>query len=77
MGEMRGVYRVLLGKPERKRPHRRPRRRWGDTTKMDLQKVGCGVWTESNWLRLGTCECGIEPSGSINCREFHDKLKTG
>ena len=41
MGEMRGVYRVLVGKPERKRPLRRPRRRWEDNIKMDLQEMGC------------------------------------
>ena len=38
MGERRGVYRVLVGKPEGKRP----RHRWEDNIKMDLQKVGCG-----------------------------------
>jgi hypothetical protein len=38
--EIRGVYRVLVGKPERKRPLGRPRRRWEDNTKMDLQEVG-------------------------------------
>jgi hypothetical protein len=42
MGERRGVYRVLVGKPERKRPLRRPRHRWEDNIKMDLQEVGCG-----------------------------------
>jgi len=36
-----GVYRVLVGKPERKRPFGRPRRRWEDNIKKDLQKVGC------------------------------------
>ena len=40
MGERRDVYRVLVGKPEGKRPLGRPRRRWGDNIKMDLQKVG-------------------------------------
>ena len=40
MGEKRGVYRVLVGKPEGKRPLRIPRRRWVDNT--DLQEVGCG-----------------------------------
>ena len=40
MGQMRGVYRVLVGKPEGKRPLRRPRRRWEDNIKMDLQEVG-------------------------------------
>jgi hypothetical protein len=42
MGEERGVYMVLVGKPEGKRPLRRPRRRWENTIKMDLQQVGYG-----------------------------------
>jgi len=42
MGEERGVYRVLVGKPEEKRPLGRPRRRWVDNIRMDLQEVGCG-----------------------------------
>ena len=48
MGEGRGVYRVLVGKPEGKRPLGRPRRRWEDDIKMDLQEVGgsCGDWME-------------------------------
>jgi len=41
-GERRGVYRVLVGKPEGRRPLGRPRRRWEDNNKMDLQEVGCG-----------------------------------
>ena len=47
-GEERGVHRVLVGKPEGKRPLGRPRRRWEDNIKMDLQKVGGsrGVWME-------------------------------
>jgi hypothetical protein len=54
MGERRGVRRVLVGKPEGKRPLGRPRRRWEDN-QMDLQEVGCrGVGTGSNWLRIGT-----------------------
>jgi len=40
MGEKRGVYRVLVGKPEGKRPLGRPRRRWEDSIKMDLQEGG-------------------------------------
>jgi hypothetical protein len=40
--ERRGVYRVLMGKPEEKRPLGRPTRRWEDNIKMDLQEVGCG-----------------------------------
>jgi len=42
MGKKRGVYRVLVAKPERKRPLWRLRRGWGDNMKMDLQEVGCG-----------------------------------
>ena len=41
MGQGRGVYRVLVGKPERKRPLGTPRCRWEDNIKMDLQEVGC------------------------------------
>jgi len=48
MGEGRGVHRVLVGKPEGKRPLWRPRRRWEDNIKMDLQEVGgsCEDWME-------------------------------
>jgi len=48
MVEERGVRRVLMGKPEGKRPLGRPRRRWEDNIKMDLQEVagGCGDWME-------------------------------
>jgi hypothetical protein len=42
MGERRDIYRVLVGKPEGKRPLGKPRRRWEDNSKMDLQEVGCG-----------------------------------
>jgi len=49
MGEKRGVYRVLVGKPEGKRPLGRPRRRWKDNIKMDLQEVGCGGM---NWIEV-------------------------
>jgi hypothetical protein len=42
MGEKRGVYRVLVWKPEGKRPLGRPRRKWEGNIKMDLQEVGCG-----------------------------------
>jgi hypothetical protein len=47
MGERRGVYRSLVGKPEGKRSLGRPRPRCEDDIKMDLQEVGCGVWTGS------------------------------
>jgi len=48
IGERSGVYRIVVGKPEGKRPLGRPRRRWEDNIKMDLQEVGCGGvdWTE-------------------------------
>jgi len=49
MGEGSGVYRVLVGKPEGKRPLGRPRRRWEDNIKMDLQEVGCGG---IDWIEL-------------------------
>jgi hypothetical protein len=48
------THRVLVGKPEGKRPLGRPRRRWEDNIKMDLQEWDVGVWTESCWLRIGT-----------------------
>ena len=49
MAERKGVYRVLVGKPEGKRPFRRPGRRWEDNIKMDLQEVGCGGM---DWIEL-------------------------
>jgi len=49
MGESIDVYRVLVGKPDGKRPHGRPRRRWEDTIKMDLQEVRCGG---IDWIEL-------------------------
>jgi hypothetical protein len=53
-GERRGAYRFLVGKPEGKRPLGRPRRRWKDNIEMEFQEVGCGLWIESSWLRIGT-----------------------
>jgi len=49
MGERRGVYRILLGKPEGNRPLGKPRRRWEDNIIMDLQEVGCWVM---DWIEL-------------------------
>jgi len=49
MGERRGVYRVLVGKPEGKRPSGRPWRRLEDNIKMDLQEMGCGGM---DWIKL-------------------------
>jgi len=50
MGDRRGVYRVLVGKPEEKRPLGRPWCRWEDNIEMNLQKVGCGG---TDWIQLG------------------------
>ena len=49
MGERRDVYRVWVGRPEGKKPLGRPRRRWEDNIKMDLQEVGCG---SMDWVEL-------------------------
>jgi hypothetical protein len=49
MGKGRDVYRVLVGKPEGKRPLGRSRRRWENNIKMDLQEVGCGG---TDWIEL-------------------------
>jgi hypothetical protein len=50
MGDESGVHRVLVGKPEEKRPLGRPRRRWEDNIKMDFQDVGGG---RGDWMELG------------------------
>jgi len=55
MGERIGVFRVLVGKPEGKGPLGSPRRRWEDNINMDRQEVGCGTWTGSMWIKIGTC----------------------
>ena len=49
LGQGRGAYRVLVGKPEGKRPSGRPRRKWEDNIKMDLQEVGGGY---GDWMEL-------------------------
>jgi hypothetical protein len=49
MGEERNVYRVLMGKPEGKRPLGRPRRRWEDGTRMDLREIG---WGSVDWIQM-------------------------
>ena len=69
------MYRVLVGKLEGRRPLGRPRHRWVENIRMDLQEVGCGYM---GWIGLAqdmvqvadACECGNEPSGSIKCGEF-------
>ena len=69
------MYRVLVGKPEGRRPLGRPRRRWVHNIRMDLQDVG--IWTGLGWPRIGTdggrlCKCGKNPSGSVKCGKFLD-----
>jgi hypothetical protein len=71
LGERRVAYRVLVGKPE----GRRPKRRWEYNIKMDIQDVRWGGGTD--WIDLaynrdvvGCCNCGNELLGSIKCGEF-------
>jgi len=59
MGKGRVVYRVVVGKNKKKRPMGKPRRRWEDNIKMDLQEVGCGgmdwiklAWDRNSWRAL-------------------------
>jgi hypothetical protein len=54
MGEERGVHRLLMGKPEGKRPLARPRRRWENNIMMDVQEVGGGRGDWMGLLRIGT-----------------------
>jgi hypothetical protein len=77
MGDGRCIYRVLVGRPEEKGQIGRPRRRWEDNIKKNLQEVGCGCvdWIglaldRERWRAL--CECGNEPTGSIQYGEFLD-----
>jgi len=54
MGEERGVYRVLVGKPEGKRPLGRPRRRWVDNIRLISRRWDVGIWTGFGWPRIET-----------------------
>jgi hypothetical protein len=74
MGEGRGVYRVLVGKPEGKSPLGRSRRRWEDNIKTDIKEVGC---VGTDWIELAQardmsaiCEWGNVLSGSIKSGKF-------
>ena len=63
MEKFRNACRVLVRKPESKRPLGRPRRRWEDNIKMDLREVGCDP---RNWIALADlCKVGNEPPGSL------------
>ena len=77
MGEERGVYRVLVGKPEGRGPLGRPRHRWVDNIRMDLQEVGCGyvdciglARDRDRWRTLVSVVMNL--SGSVKCGEFLD-----
>jgi hypothetical protein len=79
MGEEWNVYRLLVGKPEGKRPLGRPRCRWIDNIKMDLLEIGLGVveWiglAQDRYRGESSCERGNEPSGSIKCWETTEWL---
>ena len=81
VGEGIGVHGVLVGKPEGKRPLGRPRHKWEDNIKMDLQEVGgsCGDWIElaqdrDRWRAL--VNNGEEPSGSKNAGNFLTSCRT-
>jgi hypothetical protein len=78
-GENGNAYRILVGKPEGKRPLGRPRRRWEDSIKMDLKRIG---WGGTDWIDLTqnrdqwrTCEHGNEFSGSIKYWEILEWLR--
>jgi len=76
ISEEKGVYRVLVGKLEGRRPLGRPRRKWVDNIGWISRRWDVGMWTGLGWPRIGTggdaCECGNEPSGSGKCGEFLD-----
>jgi hypothetical protein len=75
MGKNRGVYRVLVGKPEEKKSLGRPRCRWEDNIKMDFQEVGCGGmdWIELSqdryrWRALVNAAMNLR--STIQCEDF-------
>ena len=82
VGARRGVYRVLVRKPEGNKPLGKPRCRWEDNIKMDLHEVGCGGM---DWIELaqdrdrwrGLVNAVMNLSFSIKWGEFLDWLKTG
>jgi hypothetical protein len=72
MGEKRNEYRLLVGKPEGKRPLGRPRHRWVNNVKMDLVEIGLGGLVQGQLE--SSCECSNEPSGSIKCWDTTESL---
>jgi hypothetical protein len=79
MGDKRGAYRVLMGNTEGKRPLGRPRRRWEDDIKMDIQELGSGAWTGLVWLSRGTggssCNAVMNLPVPYNAGNFLTNLK--
>jgi hypothetical protein len=74
MGEKRNAYRILMGKPEGRRPLGRPRRRWVDNIKMDLREMG---WNVVDWVDLAQNRDqwrALEPSGFVKCWEVLEWL---
>ena len=75
----RDAYRVLLGKPERRRPLGRPRRRWEDNIEIDLREVGWGHGLDrcvaGQEPVAASCKCDNEHSCSIKCGKFLDYLR--
>jgi hypothetical protein len=59
MGERKGTYSGFVGKSEGKRPLGRPRLRWEDNVKMDLQEMGWGAWSGLSWFRIKTGGCHL------------------
>jgi hypothetical protein len=81
MGEGTGVYRVLVGRPEGKRPLGRPRHRWEDNIKMDLREIGIDG---ANWIQLAqdrvqwwVCVSSNEPLGSIRKQDRQAEYNWG
>ena len=68
MEEVRSAFKILAGKPTGKRPLGRPRRRWEDNIRMDLEeiRINAGNWVDSSQNRERPCECGIGLPGSIS-----------
>jgi hypothetical protein len=72
IGESRSLYRVLVGKPEGKTSLGRPRCRWEDNIKIDLQEAGLDYFGSGERQVVGACECGNGHLGLMKCGEFLD-----